>query len=141
MPTPILVISSDMRVQAANDSFYNMFQVEPAGTEGRLLSELCDGNWNIPPLLAVLETVLNEGVPFHDFDVERDFPRVGHRYMTLHATATRLTGAGSNTALLAIEDFTARKEAADQLRHTEEQYRHLLENAHDGVLIVNEDGR
>src|SRR6185369_10806424 len=45
-----------------------------------------------------------------------------------------------NTALLAIEDFTARKEAADQLRHTEEQYRHLLENAHDGVLIVNENG-
>ena len=81
-----------------------------------------------------------EGVPFHDFDFERDFPRIGHRYMTLHATATRLTGAGSNTALLAIEDFTARKEAADQLRHTEEQYRHLLENAHDGVLIVNENG-
>ena len=61
MPTPILVISSDRRVQAANASFYSMFQAEPSETEGKLLSELCDGSWNIPSLLGKLEAVLRTG--------------------------------------------------------------------------------
>jgi PAS domain-containing protein len=51
-----------------------------------------------------------------------------------------LTGSETNTALLAIEDLTARKRSADQLRHTEEQYRRLLESAHDGVVIVDGKG-
>jgi PAS domain S-box-containing protein len=51
-----------------------------------------------------------------------------------------LTGAGSYTALLSIEDLTARKRAADQLHHAEENYRQLLEHAHDGVLVVDENG-
>jgi len=55
----------------------------------------------------------------------------------LHATSTRLAGAGTNTTLLAIEDLTARKRTAEQLRQSEERYRHLLENANDGIVIVN----
>ncbi len=60
--------------------------------------------------------------------------------MLLHATSTRLTGAGTNTALLAIEDLTVRKQTADQLRDAEQRYRHLLENANDGIVIVRHDG-
>ncbi len=140
MPNPILVIASDLRIQVANRSYCRLFQVEPSETEGRLLSELSDGSWNIPSLLEKLETVLRTGIAFLDFEIEQDFPRTGRKSMVLHATATRLAGAGTNTALLAIEDFTARKRIADQLRHTEERYRHLLENAHDGIVILDQKG-
>ena len=140
MPTPILVVSSDRRVQAANDSYCSLFKVEASETEGRFLAELCDGGWNIPAVLAGLEAVLREGRPFHDFEVERDFPRVGHKYLVLHATSTFLIGPGSNAALLAIEDLTVRKETADRLRHTEQNYRRLIENANDGIMIVGQNG-
>jgi two-component system CheB/CheR fusion protein len=140
MPNPILVIASDSRVQVANAAYYRLFQVEVSETEGRLLSELCDGSWDIPSLLGRLEAVLRTGIAFGDCEIEHDFPRVGHKNLVLHATATRLTGSGTNTALIAIEDLTARKRIADQLRHTDEQYRHLLESAHDGVVIVDGKG-
>lgn len=140
MPTPILVISSDRRVQAANDSYSKLFKVEASETEGRFLAELCDGGWNIPALLGGLEAVLREGRPFHEFEVEQDFPRVGHKYLVLHATSTFLIGPGSNAALLAIEDLTVRKETADRLRHTEQNYRRLMENANDGIIVVGQNG-
>jgi len=139
MPTPVLVISSDGRVQSTNASFFNMFQVGREDTEGKLLSELCDGSWNIPSMLAGMESALTKGLALRDFEVEQDFPRIGHKHLVLHATVTRFTGAGANTALLAIEDITERKKGAEALRQSEERYRHLLENANDGVLIVNQD--
>ena len=137
MPNPILVIASDWRVQVVNNSFCSLFQVERSEAEGRFFSELCDGHWSIPPLLEKVATVFREGAAFHDFEIEHDFPRIGRIDMTLHATATRLAGAGTNTALLAVEDLTARKRIAEQLRHSEERYRHFLENANDGITILN----
>ena len=140
MPNPILAITSDWRIQVANRAYYHMFQVEPSETEGMAFSELCEGSWNIPTLVGKLEAVLREETAIVDFEIEHDFPRVGHKNMVLHATATRLTGAGASTALLAIDDHTARLRAADQLHHAEQNYRQLLENAHDGVLIVDQNG-
>src|SRR5262249_2336269 len=117
MPIPMLVISSDRRVQMVNESFCNMFKSERSKTEGKSLFELDDGQSHIPSLITMLETVLVQGTAFHDLEIEQDFPRIGHRDMVLHATATRLAGSDTRAALLAIEDLTARKQTADQLRH------------------------
>src|SRR5262249_16274296 len=45
---PLLVLQSDLRVSTANDAFYKTFKVSPAATEGRLIFELGNGQWNIP---------------------------------------------------------------------------------------------
>jgi two-component system, chemotaxis family, CheB/CheR fusion protein len=55
---PLLVLGPDLRVQRANSMFYKMFQVAPEDTEGRLLYELGDGQWNIPRLRQLLEEIL-----------------------------------------------------------------------------------
>src|SRR5215510_5818896 len=118
MPIAMLVIDSNRRIQMANQSFFNMFKIERSNSEGKSLFELGGGCWNISSLSTMLETVLVQRTPFHDLEIEQDFPGVGHKDMVLHATATRLMGSDT-TALLAIEDVTARKQTADQLRHTE----------------------
>ena len=139
-PSPVLVITADRRVQVANESFCETFRSERSEIEGKFISELGDGQWNIPSLLRLLEAVLNQGTKFKDFEVELDLPRVGHKSLVLNARRTYLAGAATQAALLAIEDATVRKEIARELKSTEERYRNLLEGAHDGIVVVNRKG-
>ena len=139
-PTPILVVTSDRRVQIANRSFCETFQAERSETEGKFLSELGVGQWAVPSLLAMLEAVLGQDTQFNDFEIELDFPRIGHKSLVLNARRTYLVGSATQAALLAIEDFTARKEIARQLKSAEERYRNLLESAHDGIIVVDKSG-
>ena len=44
----ILILTPDLRVMWANRSFYKTFQVEPIETEGQLIFELGNLQWNIP---------------------------------------------------------------------------------------------
>jgi two-component system, chemotaxis family, CheB/CheR fusion protein len=140
MPIPILVVASDRRVQTANDSFCEMSRLERTEVEGKFLSELGHGEWNIPSLLTMLEAVLTQGARFQDFEVEYDFPSLGRKAMVLNARRTYMAESGTQAALIAIEDFTVRKQTALQLKGAEEKFQHLLENARDGILILNKKG-
>ena len=44
---PLVVLDLDLCVIAASRSFYRTFAVAPRKTEGRLLFELGDGQWNL----------------------------------------------------------------------------------------------
>jgi two-component system CheB/CheR fusion protein len=105
MPTAMLVIDSNRCVQLANQAFANMFEIEPSDIQGKSMFELDGGVWNISTLSTMLESVLVQGTPFRDLEIEQDFPRVGHKDMVLHATATRFidnADAAEVTALFII---------------------------------------
>jgi len=70
---PLLVLDPNLRVIAANRSFYRTFAVAPRKTEGRLLFELGDGQWNIPGLRKVLEDIIPKRRTVEDFEVEHEF--------------------------------------------------------------------
>ena len=55
---PLVVLDRDLRVIAASRSFYRTFAAEPLNTQGRMIYELGDGQWNIPALRTVLEDVI-----------------------------------------------------------------------------------
>ena len=68
---PLLVLTSDLRVETANRSFYREFGVSPEETKGRLLLyELGSGQWNIPELRQLLEVILPENHSFESFEVD-----------------------------------------------------------------------
>jgi PAS domain S-box-containing protein len=52
---PLAVLDGDLRVQSANRSFYRAFAVAPQETEGQLLYDLGNGQWDIPRLRTLLE--------------------------------------------------------------------------------------
>jgi PAS domain-containing protein len=54
----LLVLDWDLRVKHANKPFYETFQVRPAETEGRLIYELGNSQWDIPKLRDLLEEIL-----------------------------------------------------------------------------------
>src|SRR6476619_4090426 len=47
---PLLILDATLRVQSANRAFYQTFHVSPGETEGRLIYELGNGQWDIPDL-------------------------------------------------------------------------------------------
>ncbi|HEY2951274.1 MAG TPA: CheR family methyltransferase, partial [Verrucomicrobiae bacterium] len=69
---PLLVLDGDLRVVSANRAFYRHFKVKAADTERRRIYELGHGQWNIPRLRRLLETVLPKQSSFEDFAVELD---------------------------------------------------------------------
>jgi two-component system sensor kinase FixL len=109
---PLMVLNGDLRVRTANESFCGIFQVTPAETEGRLLYDLGDGQWNIPRLRELLENILPTKTSFNNFEVEHHFEKLGQRTMLLNAR--RLDDL--DLILLVIEDISERKRAEETTR-------------------------
>ena len=63
---PLLVLDVDLRVLAANRSFYKFFKVKAGDTIGRLVYDLGDRQWNIPGLRLLLETILPQKSVFDE---------------------------------------------------------------------------
>ena len=108
---PLLVLDRNLRVMRANRSFCRIFDVNPANTEGQLLYQLGNGQWDIPKLRELLEQVLPKNQSFEDFEVEYDFPQIGHQRMLLNARRVLHDADGEPAMiLLAIEDVTGHEE-------------------------------
>ncbi len=127
---PLIILDKDLRVFRAAPGFYRTFQVSVEETEGALLYELGNGQWNIPRLRLLLENILPRNSSFQNFQVEQSFPHIGRRNMQLNARRIRRDRDGGDLILLAIEDVTERQQAA------EIRYRRLFETAADGILVL-----
>jgi len=103
---PLVVLDSDLRVITASRSFYLTFQVDRQQTQGRLLYELGDGQWDIPELKVLLEKISpNQGV-MEGYQVDREFPGVGRRTMLLSARKVFYEAKSDTTFLLIMDDVT-----------------------------------
>ena len=82
---PLLVLDAELRVRAANASFYQLFQLSPEQTEGRPLHELGTSQLDIPSLRQLLDEVNATGQAFSNFEVDHDIGGIGRRAMLLNA--------------------------------------------------------
>jgi PAS domain S-box-containing protein len=137
---PLIVLTAALRVEMASRSFYQTFEVAPEETQGRLIYELGNGQWDIPELRRLLEGVLPQNTFFHDHEVEHDFPAIGRKIMLLNAR--RLCGGDNQTELilLAIEDITQRKQVDALLRESEQRLASLIESSNDAIISKSLDG-
>jgi two-component sensor histidine kinase len=120
---PVVVLDKGLRVIAASRSFYSSFKVSPEDTQGRLLYTLGDGQWDIPKLRVLLEQIIPEHGVMEGYEVEHDFPNLGHRTMYLNARQVFYKEGAETTILLGIEDVTERR---------------ILENEKDNLLQQKE---
>src|SRR3984893_8049437 len=104
----VLVLKPDLTIRFANRSFCHMFAVAPEHTVGRKLYEIGNGEWDIPELRALLETVISGRKTLEAFEVELYFPSIGQSKMLLNARMVYQRGNEIQQILLAIEDITER---------------------------------
>ena len=117
---PVLILDKDLRVMAANESFYRTFQVEMKETEKKIVYELGNGQWNIPALRKLLEDILPRNTFFKGFQVAHEFPAIGRKVMILNARqihSKAVAGAAlfPPIILLAMEDVTDMMVVAETL--------------------------
>src|SRR6202011_4357901 len=120
---PLVVLDQDLRVVAASRSFYSTFKVGADHTQGKLLYDLGDGQWDIPKLRLLLGKILPEQGSMENYEVEHDFPGIGRRTMVLNARKVFYEASSTSTILLGIEDITAKR---------------LLENEKDELIRQKE---
>ena len=139
---PMLVLSADLRVRRANRSFYRTFRVRPEDTEGRLVYDLGNHQWDIPALRRLLEEVLPQNTSFDDFEVAHDFESIGRKVMLLNARRVYREGNRTESILLAIEDITERRRVEDERRELETRFTSLVKNIRDhSIFTLDPQGR
>ena len=116
---PFLILDENLKILAANETFYRTFQVAAAETEGKFIYDLGNGQWAGEHLRKLLDDILPKDVFFKDFEVDYNFPIVGHRVMMLNA---RRVYEKSSTSLgfpllimLSMEDITKQKILEERL--------------------------
>jgi two-component system, chemotaxis family, CheB/CheR fusion protein len=103
---PLVVLDQDMRIVSANANFYKTFHVKRPETEYKSIFKIGNGQWNIPGLRRLLEGILPHKTSFNNFEVTRNFPRIGPRTVILNGREIINKADNSKLILLAMLDVT-----------------------------------
>jgi two-component system, chemotaxis family, CheB/CheR fusion protein len=134
---PFLVLDSSLHVVTANPAFYKAFKVLKKNTEGVLVYELGNQQWNIPLLRELLEDILPKKKETKGFKVVHNFPSIGEKIMLLHARQID----NVQLILLVIEDVTEAHTALASGVKSEKLFRALIEKSTDAVALVDPKGK
>jgi len=124
---PLLVLDENQRITAASRSFYQTFHLAGQDVRGQLLFEIGGGQWNIPELRKLLETIAKDDATIEGYEVDREFPSIGRRIMLLNVRKVFYEKGIHSTVLLAFEDITERHAIEMQVQELLREKDMLLE--------------
>ncbi len=124
---PLLVLDPEHRITAASRSFYQTFNLAGGDVRGQLLFEVDGDHWNIPELRTLLDTIAKDHAPVEKYEVDREFPRIGRRFMSLSAREVFYEQGTNASILLAFEDITDRHAIEQQVQELLKEKDMLLE--------------
>lgn len=134
---PLIVLNTDLYVVKVNDNFCKTFAVSKKQSEGRLIYELGNNQWDIPALRSLLSQTITEHTSFNDFEVTHEFNDIGRKVMLLNARQIE----DRQLILLVIEDITERQDTARALRASAESFRFMAEALPQKVFTAEPNGK
>jgi PAS domain S-box-containing protein len=125
---PLVVLSTDLRIQSGNRAFYTLFGVSRDETQGFPLDKIGSGALGLAPLRQELDEMFAGTQPFAPLEVNHVSTANGQRTLILDARPLSFPGHSERRVLLTFQDVTARKQAevAKDLRSEEELRRSEL---------------
>lgn len=106
MHDPLLILGNDLRVKSANRAFYKNFDSTDEQTEGKLLYDLGNKEWDIPALRELLEDIIPNNSSVDNFEVKHTFLNLGEKIMLLNANRIVQKTHREQLILLMISDVT-----------------------------------
>jgi PAS domain S-box-containing protein len=103
---PFLVLDAVHAVQAASTGFYHAFGLSADAVLGRPVFSLGGGDWDIPPLRVLLESLARERERVEGYEVEHHFRELGRRALSFNLRPLREGEGRVHACLLAIRDVT-----------------------------------
>ena len=130
-----LILDADLRVILANPIFYKNFLVMPKETEGRLIYDLGNGQWNIPELKKMLEAILPTKKILEDYEVTHVFEKIGEKTIQLNAMQID----SLQMIIIAMEDITKRRMLEKKLaKHAEDLESIIADRTEETMCKIKE---
>ena len=127
MRDPLLVLDQNQCIVAASRSFYQTFKLAGHDLRGQVLFDIDSGQWDIPELRELLETIAKDRATIEGYEVDREFPVIGRRIMLLNVRKVFYEKGTHGTVLLAFEDVTDRRGIERRLEELMREKDMLLE--------------
>lgn len=140
----LLILDTNIRVVSANASFYRTFKMERKETEGKLLYELGNKQWNTSELRSLMENLLTSRTPFTNYELTYKASANGLRTIKMNGQLITSQDLREELILIAIEDITEVREARERIarkqelvRTNEERLRLALDGTRTGTWDFN----
>ncbi len=107
-PGPLLLLDGNQNIVAASTSFCQVFEIDPEVASGGLLSDLGDGEWDIPQLKSLLAATVSGAAKIEAYEI--DLARKGYtpRQLVVHAERLAYLDLENLRLLVAVADVTRR---------------------------------
>jgi signal transduction histidine kinase len=135
----LVIVDADLRVQAANQAFYELFQTSPEKSQGVHFYQLGSGDWDVPQLRTLLDGSLPPNDYLGSLECEHEFSAIGCRTLLLNARRLIHRSHIGQITLITIQDITERKRAMEALRESEQRFRALVQATSDAVYRMSPD--
>lgn len=112
---PLLVLDNELNLVSGNRSFYRTFAITSEEAIGKPLAASAGRHNGAAGLREFLERVQVEASHIEDYEVEIDLPIVGRRLLLLNARRLVDGTLGEHKILVAFDDITERRRAAEAL--------------------------
>ncbi|WP_342163995.1 sensor histidine kinase [Methylobacterium sp. SD21] len=139
VPSSLLVLDLDLRVQSANRAFYRTFAAAPDETVGQALFSLGNGQWDIPKLRRLLLEIVPRDEAVEGYEVGHDFPGIGVKCMRLNARKVHREGDGIPFLLLAIDDVTEAHQARKEAERQRSLAQSIVDTVRDPLVVLEQD--
>lgn len=139
VPSALIILDQNLIIKSANRAFYQTFRTSPQETEGSLIYNLGNRQWDIPALRNLLESVIPHRASVEGFEVEHDFPTIGRRTMLVNARKILRGGDHDGYILLAIEDVSEERAARAESRRNWQLTQSIVDTIRDPLVVLEGD--
>ena len=112
---PMLILDRNLYVKSANKAFYLHFLAKKEETEGQLIFNLGNKQWQIPALRSALNGIFLDNQDLENFEVTHTFLDIGEKTLVLNARLIVQKTNKEQLILLAFQDMTQQKRAEKEL--------------------------